>query len=289
MNTLLITTHFPPKKGGVESSNIEYLNFFESKKDIECTVLTYENRYNQKFIDYWKRSKIIRIRIPFPLLNFMIGLKSVSTLDSLPKQIAYMLLHICFLLKGILTNLPKLLKSDFVIANGALVESVVAYILSLITRKKYVVRWRTDFSNTSVNILAGRVLRRASCIIVNGIDIKKRIGMLVKDKEKVFVSKHPINTKIFFPISKNEARKKLGLPPSKFVISFAGALNKTKFFDTLLELIPLIPEEDPTFSIIITGEGPLEHWCRKIGTCPISCGNLMYFFINRKITVSDTY
>lgn len=45
----LITTHSPPGKGGVETSTLHYLSFFEKQEKYHLIVLTYDNRHLGKF------------------------------------------------------------------------------------------------------------------------------------------------------------------------------------------------------------------------------------------------
>ncbi len=265
MNILLITTHFPPKRGGVETSNVQYLDFFEKQNNITATVLTYENRCIKGFVDYWKRSRVIRIKVPVPLLEYMIGLKSVSTLDSFLKQAMYSLLHICYLFKGILINLREIYQADKIVTKGALVETVAGYFSSLLRRQKYAVRWHTDLSMSLADTLTKLTLQRASNIGVNGIDIKRKMIKLVGNKGKnIFVSKNATNTSIFHPISQNEAREILNLPSSKFIILFAAALNEVKFCDLIIKSAPVLLGSDSDFFFVIIGEGPMEQAVEKL-------------------------
>jgi len=265
MNILIITTHFPPKKGGVETSNIQYLDFFERKENFKVVVLTYENRHREKFDDYWQRSKIIRIKVPTALLEYMTGLKNVSRLNSFYRKFMYAFLHICWLGIGGLIYLKEVFKADIIIANGALIESVVAYALSTIAKKKYAVRWRAGFSGILADIVTKLILRRTRVVGVNGRDIQLEIMRLTNFNEtKVFISKHGVNMNIFYPIPQRKSRTILNLSPTAFIVLFAAPLNRTKFCDILVESIPMLLRQSSDYFFIIIGEGPLDSEVSKL-------------------------
>ncbi len=255
----LITTHSPPGKGGVETSTLHYLSFFEKQEKYHLIVLTYDNRHLGKFKENQKNSIILRIKIPHSLLQFMTSIKSVSALNSFFKKIMYVFLHTYFLTVGSLINLKKLYTASIIVTNGALVEVIPCYFLSLITRKRYSVRWRTDLSSITGNILTKFFLRRANTIVVNGYDIKKKIKTLIGTNNNIFVSAHGIDTKLFYPLYQKEARKKANLPIDKFIILFVAPLNKVKFCDLLIDAAHYLFKEKTDIILIFVGEGPLEN------------------------------
>jgi len=302
MNILIITTHFPPKKGGVETSNVQYLDYLEQKKNIKVVVLTYENRYKEKFDDYWRKSKIIRIKVPPALLEYMTGLKEVSKLDTLRKKFIYAFLHILCLTIGGLIHLKEAFKADKIIANGALIESFVARILSTIARRKYAVRWRTELSGKLIDIATKFALQHASVIGVNGSDIQSKVIRLTNsNRNKVFVSKHAVNTDVFHPIHQRTARRILNLPLTAFIVLFAAPLNRTKFCDILIKSIPMLLQECSDYFFVIIGEGPLEseidmlarQYKKNIRFIPhfVSCEKLNIYINAADITAScvDVY
>lgn len=248
----------------METSNIQYLDFLE-QENFAVTVLTYENRCREKFEDYWQKSKVIRIKVPFALLEYMIGLRSVSKLNSFYRKFMYLFLHVCYLGVGSLIHLKEVVKADRILANGALMESIVAYILSIIARKKYAVRWHTDLLGVLSNAVAAITLQRASNISVNGVDIREKMNRLTRYKgKKIFVSKHAVNTNIFHFIPQNKARITLNLPHYKFIILFAAALNEVKFCDLIVRAAHFLFEKDSDIFLVIIGEGPLEETIKEL-------------------------
>lgn len=93
---------------------------------------------------------------------------------------------------------------------------------------------------------------------------------LKKYKEKVKVIPNGINLKEFdIPISKEECRKKLGLPLEKDIILFLGALIPKKGPDILLKAMSKIIKKHTNMMLILAGSGimrkELEKLSQKLG------------------------
>lgn len=267
---LIITTHFPPMRGGVESMSQNYLDFIETREDLLAILLTYENRYNQNFDDYWQRTKVLRIKVNKRTLEFMIGIRSVSTLDSFLKKVAYFFFHFYYLSRGSIIFFNRLKGIDVILTNGALVESTFGYVLSMIMRKKLIIRWRSDFksylSNPLTNFFIKLCFDRAARIAVNGDDIRDDIIKFLKSEKqfKVFTSKAAIDSRYFHPMLQMDARRILGLPNDKFIILFAASLSPTKFCNVIVESAYETLQNDKSFFYIFIGEGPLYQMVRKL-------------------------
>ncbi len=263
-NIFLVTSHFSPRKGGVETGSTQYLDFAETNRGLKFVVLTYESRHKDQFIDYWQNSKVIRVKVPLRILTFMIGAESVSTLDSFFKKIMFVFLHVFFLLKGAISNWKELKKTDIIFANGAIVESIAAYILSLASRKKLIIRWHVQIKNSILNfpirIILRLCLRRATKIGANDENTKDELIEIgdINNKNKVFVSKNPVDTEVFYPVAEKAARGKLDLPDNKIIVLFAAIFNKTKLCDLLIETAHKVIESDKDFLFIFIGGGPME-------------------------------
>ncbi|MCX6759624.1 MAG: glycosyltransferase family 4 protein [Candidatus Nealsonbacteria bacterium] len=260
----LITSHFPPKKGGVETSSVQYLDFIEKCKKLKAVVLTYENRYKGQFEDYWQNSKVIRIKVPIDILKFMIEAKSVCTLDGFFKKTFFVFLHTYYLLKGAFLNWKELKDADIIFANGAIVESIPAYFLSLVSKKKLVIRWHVDIKNSLINFFMRSVLRlcfrKAIKIGVNAKNIKKEVMEIsnISNEDKIFVGVQSVDTKIFYLASVKIARERLNLPDDKFIVLFTAVLNRIKFCDLFIEVAYRVIADDKEFFFVFVGEGPLE-------------------------------
>lgn len=93
---------------------------------------------------------------------------------------------------------------------------------------------------------------------------------LKKYREKVKVIPNGINLKEFdIPISKEECRKKLGLPVEKDIILFLGALIPKKGPDILLKAMSEVVKKHPDTILILAGSGmmrkELEKLSQKLG------------------------
>ncbi len=261
---IIITGHFPPKKGGVETNNTYYLDVIEESKNITSVVITYENRYDESFCDYWKKSKVIRIKIPTKFYEYMISLNSVSRLNTSAKKSIYLFLHVYSLLKGCFLARHEIRTGDVILAKGAIPECLVGYITSLITGKKFCIRWHNDIKNISSNYIIKFIFKmcfnKASKIIINGKDNADYIKYLIKEKldNKIIVAKHPIDIDIFYPMSLSSCKSDLNLSNETFIILYAAALNETKFCDLIVNVASeLLRFNSSNFFFVFIGEGPL--------------------------------
>ncbi len=70
-----------------------------------------------------------------------------------------------------------------------------------------------------------------------------------------------VDIQLFSPVSteiKIKLRKKLGLPPRKKILIYAGIIKKVKGIDFLLEVIEVISRHDPNVTLVLLG--PVEKW-----------------------------
>jgi glycosyltransferase involved in cell wall biosynthesis len=269
---LIVTIHFPPMRGGVETMNWQYLDFIETQKHLRAVVLTYDTRYKEKFDDYWQQSAVLRIKIAKRMVEFMTGLKTGpnSGINSLHVKIAYILLHLYYLTKGAILFYNKIKNADVILANGGFVETLFGYLVSIVIRKKLLIRWRTDFriflTNQLNNFVLKSCLKRARIIGVNGKDIEDDIYEFLGNKKqfKVFSAKQTVDTKFFRRIFPDSARNALQLPPDKFIILYAAALIEEKFCDLIVNSAYKVLHSSPSFFFIFIGTGPSEEMVLKL-------------------------
>ena len=265
---LIITTHFPPMRGGVETMNWQYMDFIESQVHLKALVLTYDTTHRGYFKDYWQKNKVIRIRVNKRILEFMISLK--IRLDSFPEQMAYILLHFFYLSKGSIIFYDIIKNTDAILANGGPVETIFGFILSIILRKKLLIRWRTSLkfylTNPINNFLLKTCLKRAATIVVNGKDIEEEVHKLLRNGKlpKIFSAKQTVDTAFFHPILPELARDMLQLPQNKFIILFAAPFNETKFCDTIVNSAYQIVRTNQSCYYIFIGQGPLEYAVKEL-------------------------
>lgn len=264
MNVLLITSHFPPMKGGVESATKLFLDFLENR-GIKSYTLTYENAAvaQEKFLDYWAKSKIVRIKVPNGLLKHMIDLRYISETprENMFHKMRYLLLHEFFFLVNAIFHFEKIKKVDLIVGEGAVIEIICTYILSQLLRKKYVLRIHADITlfltNGPLRKLFQIILSNAETVIVNGDDIKEKISQIGVPLKNIIVTHLHIDTNVFYPRNKVLMRKKYGLPMDRLIVIFAGALNLTKLCDFVMQVANIILEQDRNVVFLFIGEGPL--------------------------------
>jgi hypothetical protein len=266
---LIVTIHFPPMKGGVETMSWQYVDFIESRRDLKAIVLTYDTRFIENFDDYWQKNKVLRIRVETRLLRFMISLK--TRLNSFPGRVAYVLLHLFYLSKGTILFFNRIKEADVILANGGAIESIFGYFLSIIIKKNLLIRWRTDFkfylSNPVNRYLLRLSFKKATKIGVNGKDIEDEVNKFlgINEGQKVFSNKQTANTEIFYPLSTTYVRG-AKLRYEKFVILFAAPFNEAKFCDIIVQAAYNLILNDNSFFFIFIGHGPLDSIVKKLAS-----------------------
>jgi glycosyltransferase involved in cell wall biosynthesis len=83
--------------------------------------------------------------------------------------------------------------------------------------------------------------------------------------EKIVVSSSATNTRIFYPRSKKDCRRKIGANESSKIIGFAGTFIFNYGIDTLIDSSPKIIEQIPRTKFLIVGSGDAgNYWQKKI-------------------------
>ncbi|MGB0909853.1 MAG: glycosyltransferase family 4 protein [Nitrospirales bacterium] len=110
-------------------------------------------------------------------------------------------------------------------------------------------------------------LRRADAVITVSQGLKDVTGRLGIPSEKVSVIPNGVNPEIFYPLTKEEARKYLQLPirERKIVVS-VGNLTPNKGFDLLIKTLKELAEKsnENTPLLLIVGEGAYHATLQKI-------------------------
>lgn len=118
--------------------------------------------------------------------------------------------------------------------------------------------------------LLDKLLSRADVIISPSeyyIDESRFLG---KYRDKIAVIPNGIKIEDFdIPLSKEECKVKLGLPPNKNMILFVGNLTPYKGPDVLVKAMSMITEEIPDVELVFVGSGgmraDLEELSKKLG------------------------
>lgn len=85
--------------------------------------------------------------------------------------------------------------------------------------------------------------------------LKQEMVALGINDDKISVIPNGVDTKQFYPVDKNEARKKLSLPHNKKIILSVGSLIPRKGFHVILDALPKLVKTHSDIHLYIVGEG----------------------------------
>ena len=150
---------------------------------------------------------------------------------------------------------------DLIDAHYVYPDGFAAVLLGHLLRKPVVVSARgSDINLYSEFPLIRRLLRftlrRATKVIAVSTALKQAITRLGIPEDKVSVLPNGVDRQKFYPIDKQEARKKVGLS-EKTVILSVGSLEPEKGFDMLIKAFALLVKECPErdLHLVLVGEG----------------------------------
>ena len=173
------------------------------------------------------------------------------------------------------------LKTDIVHIHGSYQYNILPLLIILyLKRIPIVIQHHGGASNYSklkvrlyykVKVLLSNILFKTIdaflSVNVEEIENLKRAGL--REKNKLIYLPVGVDTSIFFPESKKEARKKLNLPQEKKYILFVGRLDKNKGVDYLIKAFDLLKNKYPDTILLIVGGGPelqnLKQLSRELG------------------------
>jgi teichuronic acid biosynthesis glycosyltransferase TuaC len=84
----------------------------------------------------------------------------------------------------------------------------------------------------------------------------KRVLDKSLNNKRIWIILNPVNSKIYYPVDKKEARKYLGIDTDRPVILFVGNIHKRKGLNTLIDSISILRSKNIKVKLIIVGEGP---------------------------------
>lgn len=151
-------------------------------------------------------------------------------------------------------------KPDIVHFQQLKIPSLELIIYKLIKRSgiKVVLTLHTvlPFEHIMVSPFYRYIYRTIDRIIVhskkNLFVIQKHFGSM--EKEKVAVIHHGDYTSLSKPVSREEARKSLGIETEKKVMLFFGYIRRYKGLDVLLSALAILKEKHPDVLLLIAGE-----------------------------------
>src|SRR5215470_17440058 len=108
------------------------------------------------------------------------------------------------------------------------------------------------------------VLHKADRVISVSNALKEAMLELDVSEDKIDVIPNGVDGRKFFPIPKEEARKKLGVSDQKMLLS-VGSLTRNKGFDILIRAFKILIDEchEENIQLAIVGDGPLRSELEK--------------------------
>jgi glycosyltransferase involved in cell wall biosynthesis len=101
-------------------------------------------------------------------------------------------------------------------------------------------------------------LQRASLVIALSNELKERVESLTDGASKSVVIPNGVNSEIFCPGDRSEARRRLGLSPEGRILLAVGRLHNSKGYPLLVEALGQLQKQFPDLSLVIVGESDHE-------------------------------
>jgi len=160
---------------------------------------------------------------------------------------------------------------DLIDAHFIYPDGFAAVLLGQFFRKPVVVSARgSDINLYSTFPIIRRLLQytlsRASRVIAVSKALKEIMVQLGIPDWKISVISNGVDTEKFRPLSKSEAREKLGLPKDSKVVLSVGHLTANKGFDLLIKAMKILSKRSPhrNICLLIVGEGVFRKELEKI-------------------------
>lgn len=276
MNVLILTAHYHPNLGGVETHLLDLTKGL-IERNHWVFVLTYQpltTDVSGKIIERSKHLMILRI----PYLRGLFY-----------KLVSYPLLEFVYLLPGLFIVTPSLLltkKIDVIHAHG-IVAGFVGVVWARIFQKRVVISLHSVYHFPQKGIYSWFVKQIFSwsdkVICLSKQSQKELIEIGVND-EKTGIFTYWINQKIFKPLRKTDL-KSYDDWKDFFVVLFTGRFIQEKGVLELLKSVPLLSEK---ILIVFAGEGPLrDAIAEKTGRNVILLGRLSQNELSKALNAAD--
>jgi len=244
---LIITSHYPPNIGGVES-HLQALIEGLKKTNWDVVISTYQPLASKIKVSKIEKGKgLIIYRMPW------IGFNLVHRLFPYP------ILEFLYLFPGLFFissySLIRHSKKIGVIHGQGLVPTIVALILGRIFSKKVISSTHNLYffpENGLYKDFSKFIFSSADKVLTPSKAAKVELIRIGVPTEKIQFFRYWINLEKFAPTNKKIAKQKLNW--DKFTIFFVGRLIETKGVGVLLEVIK---KTKSNINFVIAGTGPL--------------------------------
>ncbi len=253
MKVLLLSAHFRPNIGGVETHLNDLVNFLVKKK-WEVIVLTYKPLTTKVDTSIYQRNdRLTVIRIPWIRNLFY-------------QFVSYPILEFIYLLPGLffITPLVLIFKNPEIIHANGLVAGFVGVFWGKVFRKKIIISTHSIYNfpkNGLYRDFVSLTFKNSDFCLGLSEQATNEIKSLGISKTKIKKFTYWIDLNKFKAKgSKLKVKKKLGWN-NEFVVLFVGRLISEKGIEVLLESVK---DWDKNIKLKIIGAGPLEKKTKEI-------------------------
>jgi glycosyltransferase involved in cell wall biosynthesis len=113
-----------------------------------------------------------------------------------------------------------------------------------------------------------RVLQEADAVVTVGTDLKEAMVRQGIPASKIHIAYRGVDTSLFFPGDRGQARQRLGIPDPCSILLYVGRLEFVKGVDVLLGAAADLRRRGRQFRLFLAGDGPerrsLEAQCRAM-------------------------
>ena len=101
-----------------------------------------------------------------------------------------------------------------------------------------------------------RVLLRADAVVAVSDDLKQRVAELGVDASSIYTTPPAVDRELFTPGDRDEARRRLGLPPSRPILLWIGRMVPVKGLTTLIDACAAAAAVRKDVLLCLVGDGP---------------------------------
>lgn len=175
-------------------------------------------------------------------------------------------------------NIARKEKIEMLLVHHILPIGIIAYILSILTKRKYIIFFHgTDIIMANATLwkrfISRLIIRRATACIVNSISVQKQVITLEKSATEKTKIIYPTPSDIFL-LEKNEEKTKSLLDTlalhGKTVILTVSRIDEGKGFTHLTRILPELLKQIPQLVWVVVGDGPKRlQWWKQVETAQL--------------------